>query len=308
MKRFLTISLALFSMNQIAFAQKKKEPAQPRIIVIKGDEGVRAYGVNATTKSLRYKERKNAVNHKDVKLSQFSIYSYEPEEFTEAMLSYRSRDYGKARSQFQECAKRYKAFEEIPGNFSTLATFYEMECARKLDDLPALSSIMKKFISKPLVNKDHQLQLEVNEVFWEAVQKKSWDRLINVALDEKWAMRKLPGAIRAQIAYCTGLCYEATDQSLKALTAYNKAFTADFAASEIISKKAALSCFRIIKNHDETKLALKLYGTDDYNEGSQGDAFLKEAAALVGLWEKSLGGGDKLPADYLTFRKFKKGN
>ncbi len=305
MKRLLTASFTFLALGEAAFAQN--EPVEPPILVIRGDAAVKAFAVNATTKSIRFKEKKNSVNYIDKSLSQVSVYFKEPKEFAEALLLYKSRNYGEARAQFAACSKRYKKFDEVPGNYSTLAKFYEMECARKMNDLVALGNMMEKFIATPLLNKDHQLQLEVNGIFWEAVQNKSWERLLSVANDPKWFERKLPGGIRTQVAYCTGLSYEGTQDPVKALTAYNTAFTADFAASEIIAKKAALACFRILKNHEDTKLAISLQGSDDYNEQLPGVFFLKEGGALLTLWEKSLGGGEKVPTEYLqTFKKYSK--
>ncbi len=303
MKILLKSSLAILLLGQAAFAQKDKLPP---LYVIKGDSAVRGYGVNATSKSIRFKEKLNALKSIDRKLSQVQVYFLQPPEFTEAMLLFQSRNYKAAREKFAVCVKAYKNFDEVPGNYSSLAHFYEMECARKMNDLEGLASMMSKFIADPILNPDHKLQLEINGVFWDAVQNKAWTRLLSVANDPKWFERKLPGSIRAQVAYCTGLCYEGTNEPIKALTAYNTAFTADFAASEIISKKAALACLRILKNHEATQLAISLFGTDDYNEQLEGAFYLKEGKAIVNLWDKTLGAGSKLPADYLMFKKYGK--
>jgi hypothetical protein len=52
------------------------------------------------------------------------------------------------------------------------------------------------------------------------------------------------------------------------------------------------------------KLAMKLFGTNDYNENSNGAFLIREGVALVRLWDKSLGGGEKLPQEYKSFLKY----
>lgn len=302
LQKVLALSVSALALAAPAQAQVDQAPAY----LIKGSKAAKVWLKDATKKAVRYTTKKGAVNFKDERLASVKVYFLQPDEFTEAMLAYQSRDYAGAQKKFGECVKAYKRFEEVQGNYSTLARFYEMECARKQDNLTALGSMMSKFISKPLVNEDHRLQIEINEVFWDAVKKKAWSRLIAVAEDPKWQDRKLPGSIRAQIAYVTGLSYEAEEKTLKALNAYNRAFTADFAASEVIARKAALACFRMLDRHEATKLAKKLYGTDDYSDRSEGAFYLKEGAALISLWDKSLGGGKPLPAEYNYFKKFAK--
>jgi len=301
MKRFFIISLSLLLLNGAAFAQDQKNPAA---YLIKGDGAVRGFIIAANKKNIRYKEKLNAVNHKDVKTSQATVYFLEPNEFKEAMLLYRNRKYKEAREAFAKCAFIYKKVNEIKGNHSTLSRFYEMECARKMEDLPSLAKLMGSFIKDPLLNKDHLLQIEINKIFWGAVQNKAWPRLLSIANDPKWYERVLPGNLRAQIEYCTGLAYEGTEKPIKALTAYNRAFTADFGASETISRKSASSCLRILKNQEAAKTAMDLWGTEDFNPNSDGAFYLKEGNALVKLWEKSLGVGHPLPADYVVFKKY----
>ncbi|MDB4382205.1 hypothetical protein N9Z40_04890, partial [Akkermansiaceae bacterium] len=126
------------------------------------------------------------------------------------------------------------------------------------------------------------------------------------ATDLEWEERKLAGDLRAQVSYCTGLALEGVDKPLKALNAYNGAFVADFAASEVITRKAGLACLRILKTHEDVVLAMKLFGTDDFEENSNGAFLIKEGIALIKLWDKSLGGGEPLPAEYKVFLKYDK--
>ena len=48
---------------------------------------------------------------------------------------YESRDYAGAREKFAECKKAFDTLDEIKGNYSALAGFYELETCRKLEDL-----------------------------------------------------------------------------------------------------------------------------------------------------------------------------
>jgi len=301
MKRLVTFSLALLSSGSLSYGQKPKDV--PALIMV-GENATKGLIVSASKRAIRFKEKKNSINTHEKRLANLNIYFYQPSEFTEAMLLFKSRNYEAARPLFAACAKTYKKVDEIKGNYSTLAKFYEMECARKMNDLAGLGTLMESFIAGPLLNKDHIMQIEINGVFWEAVENKSWKRLLSVALDPKWVEKKLPGAQRAQIAFCTGLSFEGTEQPVKALTAYNHAFTADFGASEDVTRKAALNCLRILKTHEATKLAISLWGTEDFNDRLEGAAYLNEGKALISLWDKSLGGGERLPGEYAMFKKY----
>jgi hypothetical protein len=106
------------------------------------------------------------------------------------------------------------------------------------------------------------------------------------------------------MSYCHGLALEGLDKPIQALTAYNHAFVSDFAASEEITRKAALNCLRIIDNDDSVKLAKKLYNTEDHNPDSTGAFLIKEGIALIKLWDKTLGNGATLPANYKGLLRF----
>ena len=122
----------------------------------------------------------------------------------------------------------------------------------------------------------------------------------------EWDDKKVPGRIRAQIEYCHGKALEGLGKLEDALIEYNKALVADYTASEVITKMAALACFGIYDKHPDVALARKLHGTPDENPNSLGASLLVEAAALVELWDMALGRGDALPSEYKSFSKYKK--
>ena len=306
MKKSLFSALALLSLAGPATAQREENVETPQVLIMTDDDSFKAWIVNAAGRELRYTETENSTAYVDARIAAVNVYFLEPSAFTEAMGLYRSRNYKDAHAAFKACAELYKKFEEVPGNYSTLATFYQMECSRKLEDLKSLDEELSKFIATPLLNNQHKVQLEINKIFWDAVRTKAWSRVISISEDPDWSERKLAGSQRAQINYCTALAYEGVKQPLKALNAYNGAFVADFAASEVITSQSALACLRILKSHEDVILAMKLFGTEEYSENSNGAFLLKEGIALVKLWDKSLGGGMKLPEEYKFFLKYDK--
>lgn len=306
MTKSIFSALAVLTLINPLAGQVKENTETPQVLIMTSDDSFKAWIVNAVGRDLRYTETENSTDFRDVRISSVNVYFLEPSAFTEAMALYRTRNYKEAHAAFAKCAGLYKKFEEVPGNYSTLGTFYQMECSRKLEDLATLEKEMSTFIDKPLLNQQHKTQLEINDVFWDAVRTKAWSRLISINEDPDWAERKLAGSLRAQVSYCSALAYEGEKQPMKALNAYNGTFVADLAASEVLTRKAALACLRILKSHKDVQLAMKLYGTDDYSESSTGAFLIKEGIALVKLWGKSLGGGTSLPREYKVFLKYDK--
>ncbi|MEO1835101.1 MAG: hypothetical protein ABGZ49_06360 [Akkermansiaceae bacterium] len=235
-----------------------------------------------------------------------SIYFFEPPIFKEATELFESRDYKAAREKLALCKDAFKSVDGLPGNYATLAGFYELECCRKTFDLESLKSLLDAYQFGPLSREFHRNQLEVYQV-WDAVRTKSWARLDSLASklleEKKWIPEHL-----AQIKYCHGLALEGLDRKSDALIAFNGAFTADYTASEVITKKAAMSCLRIIKADEEVKLAINLWGTEDEDPNSTGYFLLQEGVALSDLWKKALGGGESLPAEYSFFLNYREAN
>ncbi len=275
----------------------------PAMIVKSDGDADRVWIEAASAKTIRYRESPKSLNRKDAPLRTVSLQFFTPIEYSTALEFFENRNYKEAQPAFATAREKYKFTKDVPGNFSVLAGFYEMECARKLGNYEEMEALFGKFIPDTLLLETQKTQLELYPLY-NAVRSQDWPRL-NI-LCEEWVDRKVPGKLRAQIEYCYGLALEGLGQLENALIAFNKAFVADYAASEIITKKAALACFGIYNKHPDVALARKLHGTPDEDPNSQGALLLVEASALVDLWNSALGRGDKLPDEYKAFLKFKK--
>ena len=259
--------------------------------------------ISATKTQIRYLESAVDTDFTDMMISKAkSIYLLEPKEYTKAVDMFQARKYAEVKPKFAALKERYKFMQAMPGNFSVLSAFYEMECMRKLGDLEGLSAATQKFIKDPLLRENHRKQVDAY-VFWDAVRTKSWQRLDLIAKEQ--AAVHLPNFIRAQIGYCHGLALEGLKKPTAALNAYNIALTADSGASEELTRQAALNILRIHKADPGVQLAIKLWGTDDENKSSSGRTRLLEASAVAHLFEKFLSGGTPLPAEYKGLLRYK---
>ena len=305
MKTLLTTTLFLMATLGSLFGEDK----QPRILIITDKDTFTGYMVDANKTAFRWRENDRSTVSRLQRLSTCTVYFIHPPELIEAQELYKSRNYKDAAEKFAQCFKDYEKFKDVKGNPATLAGFYELECYRRLEDLETLMSLAEKYDPQHLLHQDHLVQYEIYSVFWDAVRTKGWERLDAICADSKWRDRKLPGSQRAQILYCHGLALEGIERPLKALNAYNGAFVADFSASEEITRKSALNCLRILLGHEDVKTAMELYSTEDYSDDSNGAGLIKEATALLALWDKVLGGGEKIPAKYKVFLNYPpKGN
>ncbi len=218
--------------------------------------------------------------------------------FTAAMDLYQGRKYQQAMAAFAAIKSRPKAERET----ATLAAFYEMECQRKLGDLAGLAAALRAFQKDPALGSQRLRQLEIDGL-WDALRKKSWDRLVQLA--DQRLHERLPGDQRAQVAYCQGQAFENLARPLEALDAYNIAMTADGGASEEIARQAALGVLRIHLADPEVQATLT--GPAAAPQESPGFFRLREAAAVASLFELTLGAGTPLPAEFAEFLKHKGG-
>ena len=294
----ISILLALSASSSLLHSQDLI-PA----VVTKDGEGEKIFIEASNNKTIRYRESERTVNRKEIPTVGRSIFFFTPPEYDKGLENFENRNYAEAQKEFALARENNKKTSQLKGNYSTLAGFYEMECARKLGKYEELETLFSKFQPGPLSLETDKTQLEVYPLY-NAVRTEDWARLD--ILCTEWDDRKVPGRIRAQIEYCHGLALEGINRPEDALIAFNKAMVADYAASEILVRKAALSCFRVYSAHPDVVLARKLHGTPDENPNSAGALLLGEAAALVELWDTALGRGEALPADYKAFAKYKK--
>lgn len=259
--------------------------------------------IAATKTSIRYLESKVDTEHTDLLISKAkSIYLKEPKEFTQAVDLFQARKYAEAKAMFGALKTRYKFMEAMPGNYSALSAFYEMECMRKLGDLEGLATAMQRFLADPLLRQAHKQQVDIY-TFWDAVRTKGWARVDAMAKER--AAEPLPGNLRAQIAYCHGLALEGLKRPNEALNAYNTALTADAGASEEIARQAAINILRVLKADENVEQAVRFWGTPDEVKHAPGRIRLLEASAVAHFYEKYLGLGTPLPPEYRPLLKYK---
>lgn len=296
--------IALFSAFVLTTQAQETVFLAPVLLVKKEKkDGFQKVWLTAATKTaIRYRELEASDTTKDARISDFrSIYIYEPREYATAIDLYQARKYKEAKQMFTTVKERYKPILPMENSPAAMATFYEMECMRKLGDLDGLATALQTFIKDPLTRETQLRQLELY-VLWDSVRTKSWDRLEILARER--AATPMPGDQRAQVAYCHGLALEGVNRPLDALFAYSTAITADAGASEEIARPAALRILAIHNADPEVKNAMKVWGTPDENKNSKGHSDLKEAAAVAKLFEMSLGAGTPLPAEYKAFLKY----
>jgi tetratricopeptide (TPR) repeat protein len=284
---------------------EKKELRTEAFLIDQEGRSTRIELVAATRTSVRYRIPGGSKDVLDFVLKDgATVFVSEPRDFTEAMDLYQARNYAEARARFIAVKERYRPIEGLEDSTSTLAAFYEMECLRKEGDLEGLAMALQKFAKGPLSREYQVRQLELY-VFWDAVRTKSWERLETLA-KERVNMR-LPGDQRAQIAYCQGLALENLERPEEALISYNIAMTADAGASEEITRQAALRILGIYHRDPEVRSALKIPENGKEVVPLKAAAKLAAAKAMAHLFQRSLGAGIPLPAEFRHFLKVNAG-
>lgn len=292
-------------------AARPGAPAQPppvpkqaeAVLVYEKGKFEKVWIVAASVASFAYRETEQAIDLIQKRRSEVvSIYFLELPAYKSAMDLYQGRRYAEARDRFAQIKTNLKGLQELPNNPSTLAGFYELECLRRLNDLEGLAKALEGFRKEGLTREHHLRQIDLY-ILWDAVRTKGWPRLDAICKEQR--AEKLPGYQRAQIGYCHGLALEALGRSSEALNAYATAITADFGATEEITREAALNSLRILKNDPEVQLAIKLWGTPDENPNAQGRFRLQEAGALAAMYELTLSAGKPLPSEYKELIKYK---
>jgi tetratricopeptide (TPR) repeat protein len=289
-----------------AFAQKPQQPFQAPAVMIKTESSTflqRIWVVKATKTAIEYRETEIATTTKSINLSDLaSLYLYEPSVYAEAMDLYQNREYKKAREIFTKIKETWKPVATLENNPSTLAAFYEMECLRKEGDLDGLMAAFGDFNKSSLTRENQLRQVELY-LLWDAVRGAKWPTVLKLV--EERAKTRLPGDQRAQVAYCQGLALEATEKPDEALVAFHTAMIADSAASEELSRQAALKVIAFLHAKPEVKRAIQIWGTPEENTNSPGYNQLIEAASIARLYGISLGGGQPLPEEFAKLPEFR---
>ncbi len=263
-----------------------------------------AWVTGANASSIAYKVAEKATAVKSLSRTKFkSLYFVEPESFSMGMSALREAQYDTALAKFTECEKEYKIVDSFPGNYSTLAGFYKLECYRLKSDFSTLEVEMDKYQPRQLKRKDLIAQLKINET-WLAVHSKEWERLSRYGADQILKIEN--NSHRAQMGYCWGLACENVQpsQPTNALIGYAYAITADYAASQKYAKDAVERSLKILKNDEEVIPARKFYGTEDEKRGTSGHLKLIEAGALANAYSLMFGKGALLPQDLAEFKKY----
>ena len=295
---FTALSLALLFGAGIATA------AAPAILISPDGKMTQVLLTDATDKQLSYKknETTTAVDKLDRSKVQ-SIYFVEPEIFTKALRAFKMANFDDALIQFQDCKEQFKGTDTVPGNYSTLAAFYEMECFRLSGKTAELKAAKEKFLSAPLVREEFLEQVDLYAA-WLAAGDESWERLIRLA--EEFKEKTQINSHQAQMAYLVGLGYDKSGQVDQALDNYALAMVADYGASSNVVKMAYENSLALLKADPEVQTAMKVYGTPDERAGSLGHRKLLQAGSLVKLYELNFGQKDPIKDEFKVFEKYAK--
>jgi hypothetical protein len=258
----------------------------------------------ASAVAIRYKDKPEAGASKDLLISQLaSLFFYEPSDFSEAMALFKGRKYTEAVVKFEACAAAYKETHGAPGNYSSLARYYAMECQRKLGNLDQLAKMRDGFDKTRLAREADRVQFDLYQL-WETLAKPTWDRLDDEA--KQWLERKdLSGPQRAQAAYCLGMACENLGRIEEAAIAYGTAMTASGGEEETVIREAALASMRTYLNDPLVKTAMSVFGTAREAPASAGHLRLLEACGLAEAFPKRLSAGRPLPPEFAELLKFK---
>jgi len=231
-----------------------------------------------------------------------TIMFMEPTEFAAAMDLYESGKYDDAKIQFAKYKEQSKAVAKIPGNYSTLSAFYELECLRQMGDLKGLAEALQSFSKQALTREHHLRQLDLY-VLWDAVRAESWDRVLAVASERE--TQKMPDYQLVQVLYCKALALHKLDRPDEAAATYNMVITADATASTELVIKSTLSLLDIYHKNEGVQTAITDWGTDLEKKGSVGYNRLLEASALASIYEAYFSHLKELPAEYKKFMDYK---
>lgn len=274
-----------------------------RAILIKKDGAIQTVWVTAASKTtVRFRPTEQSTATQDIRRSDLaSVYLVEPESFTTAMDQYKEKDYATALKSFVTIKDQYKSLVELPGNYSTLAAYYEMECQRLLGNYGTLNDLRARIDQGSLLDSTHIAQIEL-DALWMAFGEKGWDRVEIIGRQE--LEKELTVDQRVQAAYCYGIALEQNGKPQEALNALNRAVIGNSYHSIDLSKLAVIAILRIHDANPALQKAMETWGTENENPTDPGRAPLIEAGSVAGFYSTVLAPGEKAPAEVTKFLKY----
>lgn len=215
-------------------------------------------------------------------------------EFAVAVDLFQGRKYRDALDTF--AAIKSDAESRGEDRLAMLSEFFRIECLRKSGELEAMAREMQGFVRTPDLGTSLTRQMEINTV-WATLNESKWEETLK--LGSVWDGERLPGAQRAQLAFCKGMALEKLGRASEALDQYQVAITADAGASEDVARKASLGILSIHLADPDVGIALK--AGEGESIPMDAELPLREARAVAGLYEMALGAGMPLPQEYRVF-------
>lgn len=278
--------------------------AAPAFLIAADGKAPKVFLTGATESQLKYKQTEQTTKIDTVDRSRVqSVFFIEPDSFVKAMRAFQTANFEDALLQFQNCKEEFKDVDTVPGNYSTLAAYFEMECFRLSGQFDKLEAAKEKFLSAPLLRQEFLEQVEFYAA-WIAAKDESWERMTRLA--EEYKDKTEIGSHKAQMAYLAGLGHHNQGELEEALDNYAQAMIADYGASRNVVKMAYEKSLSILKEDEEVQTAMKIYGTADERPGSLGHRRLLQAGALVKLYQLTFGDKEPLADDLKVFEKFAK--
>ena len=269
-------------------------------IVKKNGKAKRAYLSKVSKKAITYIDNPKDTSGSEVLKEEVqTIFFYQPKSFAKALALFNNYRFQDAYDLFTDCKMKYKPYDALDGNYSTIAGFYELECVRRLGDLARLDQLLNDFRPAPLLDENHLTQLAIYP-FWHAVHTASWERLLTLA--PQWENKKLPGTQRAQIAFCHALALEALGEREGALLKFHEALAvSDLKEQNLISKACAKIIF-LITEQKEVLEYLKL-PLDTRSQSSRLYHEVLAASSVAKLWSQLSHSGSSFPSEYQPLLK-----
>ncbi len=187
----------------------------------------------------------------------------------------------------------------IDPSLAALASFYQLECLRKLGDFTALAEALKTFEPSMLSRRSQRQEVRLYQLC-ELARRENWQVLD--ARATSLADENLSQSQQAQTAYFHGLALEGLGRIPAAMMAYQTTLTADAAASEDIVRLATLRLLALYHEDPDVQVTLKNLGTPFAEPSSSlGARSLREAGALAAFFRLSSGGSGALPEEFEVY-------